>query len=285
VHYGRCYDDSRRVPLADFEQSLAQSDPLRIFLASEGDLPLGFVAASIAPAPEGPVGRIHFFVVRPDAESSVAPSLLDRALDWFDREHASRVRQQRLDPVSGVLRTEQDRHLIDLLHARGFASGPVAGNMEIETAQFRRTDKLRAQADSAAAAGIKIRLARAEDIPAVRALNRQEGLALWDYHLDAMLAASAVERLLVAEQRGAIVAYANFLAARWDTDLTEFGPLLVSTPLRSLGLGSVLTAKALECALAHGKQRVRLSTLRFDFYRALGFAVTVTWQEQMKKGN
>src|SRR5438552_16252338 len=89
-----------------------------------------------------------------------------------------------------------------LLQARGFAPGMVAGNMQIDTAQFGWTDKLRAQAEAVQAAGITLRQARLADVPAVRALNAQEGLALWDYHVDAMLTANAVERLLVAEQNG-----------------------------------------------------------------------------------
>ena len=98
-----------------------------------------------------------------------------------------------------------------------------------------------------------------------------------------MLAANTLELMQVAEQDGQIVGYANFFASRWDTALPEFGPLLVAADRRGLGLGSVLTARAMQFARANGKRRVRLSTLRFDFYRALGFEVTVTWHEQMRR--
>jgi predicted N-acetyltransferase YhbS len=283
VHHGRCYEDARSVPFEAFAQALNQTELVHVCLASEAGPMLGFSAASIGQTPDGSVGRIHFFVVRPDASLEVASALLDRVCAWFESARVTQVRQSRLDPVSSVLRVEQDRQLIDLLLSRGFAPGSVAGNMEIDTAQFGWTDTLRAQAEAVQTAGITVRHARPDDVPAVRALNAQEGLALWEYHVDAMLAANAVERLLVAEQNGTLVGYANFLAARWDSNLTEFGPLLVASTVRGFGLGSVLTARALDFAREHAKKHVRLSTLRFDFYRALGFQVTVTWRETMQR--
>jgi GNAT superfamily N-acetyltransferase len=284
VHHERCYEDARSVPLEAFAQALDQTEFVQVCRATEAGPVLGFSAASIGQAAGGSVGRIHFFVVRPDASLEVASALLDRALAWFESAKVAHVRQSRLDPVSSVLRVEQDRHLIDLLLSRGLAPGSVAGNMQIDMAQFGWTNKLRAQAEAVQAAGITVRHARLEDVLAVRTLDAQEGLALWDYHVDAMLAANAIGRLLVAEQNSTLVGYSNFLAARWDSDLTEFGPLLVASNVRGLGLGSVLMAQALDFAREHARQRVRLSTLRFDFYRALGFQVTVTWRESMERG-
>jgi GNAT superfamily N-acetyltransferase len=283
VHHGRCYEDARCVPFAAFTRALAQLARMQIFSAGNERTPDGFIAVSITQSPAGAVGHIHFIVMRPDTDVRTAGSLLDRALTWCEQAGALKVRQARIDPVSSTLRVEQDRHLIDLLTSRGFAPGAVAGNMEIETSQFAWSDKLKAQTASVRAAGISIRQAKLDDVPAVRALNAQEGLALWDYHVDAMVAADAVGRLLLAEQHGRLVGYANFLAARWDTDLTEFGPLLVATDLRGAGLGSVLTAHALNYARDCRKKRLRLSTLRFDFYRALGFQTTVTWRESMER--
>lgn len=283
VHHGRCYEDAQSVPFGAFVQALAQTGLVYVCRATEAGPVLAFSAARLGLTPDGTIGHILFFVVRPDASLEAASALLDRLLAWFESAQVTHVRQARLDPVSSVLRVEQDRQLIGLLLSKGFAPGPVAGNMQIDMAQFGWTGKLRAQAEAVQAAGITVRHAQPDDVPAVRALNAQEGLALWDYHVEAMLAANAVERLLLAEQNGRLVGYANFLAARWDSHLTEFGPLLVASDVRGRGLGSVLTARALDFAREHAKQRVRLSTLRFDFYRALGFQVTVTWRETMQR--
>jgi predicted N-acetyltransferase YhbS len=158
----------------------------------------------------------------------------------------------------------------------------VAGNLESAVPHFRWTEKLQANDDALHTHGVDIRPAREADAATIRLLNHAEGLALWDYHLQAT---TLFERMHVAVHAGRIVGYANFFAARWDTALPEFGPLLVATEYRKTGLGSGLTARALQYAQAQGKQRVRLSTLRptFAFYRPLGFEVTVTWQEQLWK--
>src|SRR4051794_25036743 len=95
MHHRRCYDDARCVLFPEFARALGQPAPVRVFLAMEGNAALGFLAGSIGSSAIGPVGRIHFFVVRPDAESRVAAALLDRALMWFEGVQAVAVRQSR----------------------------------------------------------------------------------------------------------------------------------------------------------------------------------------------
>ena len=296
VHRRRRCEGSHLVTLADVQGLLAHPAVAQgiILLASEGDDLQGFAVASMVGEPAAPVGRLHFFVVQPASAHMLAEQLLDHLLARFAGYGVSTIYQARLDPISGVFRVEQDRDMIALLRSRGFADGPVAGNMEADVQDFRWTDRLQSNAAAAEAKGVLVRAGRAEDVPAIQALNRAEGLPEWDYHLDATLRAARYDLLLVAEDcsdasaashDGPIVGYANYFASSWGTELPEFGPLLVASPYRRMGLGSVLTARAVQHARTNGKQRVRLSTManRFDFYRALGFEVTVTWQEQLWK--
>ncbi len=277
VHRRRCYEDSRLIRLADVQEMLAQPG-IMVWLAMDGDEAHGFAAVSGGHEGTRRIGRLHFFVVRPDAPRDTAARLLDHWLGAFADQQVPRVRQARLDPVSGVFRLEQDRDLLDLFAARGFSAGEVAGNMEMDVQDLRWSE-------SPEARGVTFRAGRADDLPSLSTLNRAEGLPHWDYHVRATLAADGFERMQVAEHNGSIIGYANFFAARWDSPLPEFGPLLVASAYRGMSIGRALTARAIQYAHAHGVCRVRLSTMsnHFNFYRALGFEVTVTWQEQLWK--
>jgi predicted N-acetyltransferase YhbS len=277
VHRRRCYEDVRHVTLADVQELLAQP-ALTTWSLLDGDDAQGFAITSIVNA----VGRLHFFVVRPDTDLHAAEMLLTHLQHHWTDERVTLIRQTRLDPISGVFRVEQAREWLTLFAEHGFVAGEIAGNMECALSQFHWTEKLQASDEALRARDIIIRPACVDDAPAISALNHAEGLALWDYHLRAT---TVFERMHVAVRAGHVVGYANFFAARWDTELPEFGPLLVAGAYRKTGLGSVLTARALLHAQAQSKQRVRLSTLRptFAFYRPLGFEVTVMWQEQLSK--
>ena len=281
AHRRRCYEDARLVTLADVQELLAQS-ALTTWLLRADDEVQGFAVTAIVNRGDARMGQLHFFVAHPAADHYAAEMLLTRLQQYWSDERVTAIRQARLDPISGIFRGEQDRALLALFAARGFVVGEVAGNMEIDARAFGWTEASQARADVLHARGITIRPANATDARGISALNHAEDLALWDYHLQAT---TVFERMHVAVHVGRIVGYANFFAARWDTDLPEFGPLLVASEHRKAGLGRVLTERALQYARIHGKQRVRLSTLRptFAFYRALGFEVTVTWQEQLWK--
>jgi predicted N-acetyltransferase YhbS len=283
VQRRRCIEDSSAVTQADVAELLRQPGPLHALEVRAGAETIAFSLVSLASEAVEPVGQLHGFFSQAGACLETAAELLDRTLQWFDAHGAGLVRQARRDPLSGVLRCEQDRRLIGLLQARGFALGPVAANMQTDAAQFHWTERMCAQAEALAKSGMSLRRGGAADAPAIQALNRREGLPAWDYHVEALQAVSGFDLLHVALHGDELVGYAGFFAARWSTPLPEFGPLLVASSLRGRGIGRVLTARALDFARAQGKRLVRLSTLRFDFYRALGFELTVTWQEQMQR--
>ena len=284
VHHRRCYEDSALVTLADVEDLLVRPG-LCTWLLQDGAAVQAVATTSVGDEDSGRVGYLHLFVVRPDASSHTAVRLLQHLLGQWLEPPVALIRQARLDPLSSVFRIEQDRALLDLFASCGFEAGEVTGNMQTDAEDFRWNEHLQDSVDGLAAHAIRLRSGRADDLAGLRALHRAEGLSLWDTHLDATRAAGQFEPLQIAERNGQIIGYANFFAGRWQSALPEFGPMLVSASERGQGMGRVLAARALQYAQAHGKRRLRLSTRasKFDFYRALGFEVALTWHEQLHK--
>jgi GNAT superfamily N-acetyltransferase len=226
-------------------------DPQLMICVEDGDAPLGFVLGSIA----NETGWIRAFVVRPDhRRQRIGTLLFDRIERSFAARGISDINVGWSLPryfLPGIDITYTPA--IVFLDRLGYQTNrEVRVNMDVtlrdrdfDTSQ----DEQRLMAQS-----VRVRRGKPSDRPSVTGLCRRHNNMGWALETGIALD-SEPPTVFVAEHQDRICAFATHSVC----GPIHFGPMLTSSELRGLGIGSVLLKRCLQDLQAAGLDRCEIT--------------------------